>query len=142
MMRLLSIAVLLGLLALSCGKGEVDPDRLRSNPFDPGYEGPAVFAADSTYLTIVMVGTTPTSYQAIAFHVREELFTAPAAYAVRAVDRGNGLAYILQPNPANSNRFVFLKGEFQVGVPACLELSLYNNLSAARPEEICLTLTP
>ncbi len=138
----LPMLLLLAVLAAACGKDELDTSVLRNNPFDPDYNGPPVFVADSTYLVTVMLGTIPTPFQVVAFHVREELFTAPAAYSVRVIDRSNGLASVIEPNPANSNRFTFLKGDYQVNVPLCLGLSLYNNLSAARTEEICVTLTP
>lgn len=141
-MRLPLHLLCIALLALACGKGELDPDSLQGNPFDPAYDGPAVFVADSAFIVIVPVGTVPTPFQAIAFHVREELFTAPAEYSVHLVDRHNGVVQVLEPNPPNSNNFRYIKGEPLPGVSVCLELSLYNNLSASRPEEICVTLTP
>jgi hypothetical protein len=142
MKAVMVIAAVCAVLAMACGKGELDAGTLTDNPFDPAYDGPSVFVADSTYIVLVNVNGTLTPFQAIAFHVREELFTAPAAYSVRMLDRSNGVVYILEPNPANSNRFTYIKGELQLNVQVCLELRLYNNLSAARPDDICVTLTP
>lgn len=137
----LSASVIL-LLAMGCGKGELDPATLTTNPFDPDYSGPAVFQVDSTYLVSNVINGVLVQYQAIAFHVHEELFTAPAEYSVLLVDRTTGLDHVLEPNPPGSNRFVFLKGQPLPNIPVCVVLRLYNNLSAARPEEACVTLTP
>lgn len=134
----------LGLLPLlivaACGKGELDPVALDANPFDSDYKGPTVFTADSSYLQPVLIGTETVIYQAMAFHVREDLFTSPAAYSVKLRDQVSGQVSILEPNPPNSNRFSYLIGAPQPNVARCFDLSLYNNLSAARADEVCVTL--
>lgn len=139
-MKALVAASVVVLLALGCGKGELDPATLNTNPFDPDYNGPAVFQTDSTYLVTNVINGVLVQYQAIAFHVHEELFTAPAEYSVLLVDRTTGLDHVLQQNPGGSNRFVYLKAQPQPNSPVCVVLRLYNNLSASRPEEACVTL--
>lgn len=136
------MAVLSAVLAVACGKGELDTAELNTNPFDSDYQGPSVFVADSTYIIMVEINFVPTPFQAIAFHVREELFTAPSAYSVRALDRNNGVVYTLESNPSNTNRFVYIKGEIVPNSPVCLELRLFNNASYSRGDDICVTYTP
>lgn len=128
------------LIVASCGKGELDPADLRDNPFDADYEGPTVFVADSTYLQQVLIGSEIVFYQAMAFRVKEELFTSSSAYSVQVRDRVSGQVSVLEPNPPNSNRFTYLIGAPQLNVARCFDLSLYNNLSAARADELCVTL--
>ncbi len=133
------LLMLLPLLA-ACGKGELDGAELTDNPFDPDYQGPSVFVADSTYLQAVPIGADIVIYQAMAFHVREDLFTSPAAYSVQLRDPVTGQVSVLEPNPPNSNRFAYLIGAPQPNVARCFDLSLYNNLSAARADGLCVTL--
>lgn len=127
-------------IVAACGKGELDPAGLSDNPFDPDYKGPTVFTADSTYLQTVLIGAETVIYQAMAFHVQENLFTSPAAYSVQIRDQVTGLVSVLEPNPPNSNRFTYLIGAPQPNVARCFDLSLYNNLSAARADGLCVTL--
>ncbi|MBL0128882.1 MAG: hypothetical protein IPP83_15815 [Flavobacteriales bacterium] len=133
--------VLIAVLALaSCGKGELDPDTLTNNPFDPDYDGPAVFALDTTYLEVVSIPGATLLNQAIVFHAKAELFLSDASYSVKVVDRISGMSFTLDPNPANSDRFKYVRSEPVIGAPVCLELRLFNNQSAARAEQICATL--
>lgn len=138
-MRPLFIPSLLVLL-VACGKGELDPATLTGNPFDRDYDGPAVFELDTTYLGTVVVPGGVVTYQVIAFRVREELFLADASYSVQVSDRESGVTTVIGPTPPNSDRFAYHKPDVVTGAPVCLDLSLYNNQSAARAEEICATL--
>ena len=128
------------LVFLGCGKGELDPGTLNNNPFDPDYNGPAVFELDTTYAEPVVVGGSTLIYQAIIFRVKEELFLSPAAYSVKMTDQLNDFTTVLEPNPSNSDRFKYLRSEPLPNIAVCLELRLFNNLSAARAEQICATL--
>ncbi|MBK6831230.1 MAG: hypothetical protein IPG92_11060 [Flavobacteriales bacterium] len=139
-MRVHCLLLLLLPMISSCGKGELDPDTLTNNPFDPAYNGASVFVFDTTYLDPVNVGGTTLFYQAILFHVKEELFLSDAAYSVQVFDRESGITTVIDANPSNSDRFHYQKPDAVIGSPVCLELRLYNNQSAARAEEICATL--
>jgi len=129
----------IALLALACGK-EVDPTAMNSNPFDPQYNGENVFVFDTTYTQIITIPGGAIVNHVIAVHVKEELLPEGAAYAVRAVRVGTGEVTILNPDPPNSNSFKYQKVNPVVGVPECVRLSLFNNGSSARPEQICATL--
>ena len=138
MMRLLQLTAI-ALLFLGCGK-EVDPASLDNNPFDPDYSGPSVFEVDTTYVTTTVVNGVPLSLQTIAFVVKEELLLSDAAYSVQVKDIAEDFITVVDPNPPNSNRFTYSRPGAQVGVPVCLDLRLYNNLSAARADRLCATL--
>ncbi len=139
-MRAACLLLLFLPLLHSCGKGELDPDTLTNNPFDPAYNGAAVFEYDTTYLDPVTVGGTTLFYQAIIFHVKEELFLSDVAYSVQVFDRESGITSVIDANPANTDRFHYQKPDAVIGGTVCLDLRLYNNQSAARAEEICATL--
>lgn len=132
------IAILLALL--SCGKGELDPATLTNNPFDPAYEGPEVFAFDTTYAELITFPSGQFLYQVIAFDVRSDLFLSPASYSVKVLDQESGATTVLDPNPAGSDHFTYFKIDAVIGTPVCLELRLFNNQSAASAERICATL--
>lgn len=138
-MNKLLIPLVIALLAMSCGK-ELDPGTLNSNPFDPDYAGPDVFVYDTTYTQNVAIPGGIIVYHVIGFHVKSELLPSGAGYSVRAERVGTGDVSILNPDPPNSSSFKYLKVNPVVGVPECVRLSLFNNNSSARPEEICATL--
>ncbi|MBK7385009.1 MAG: hypothetical protein IPI81_16985 [Flavobacteriales bacterium] len=139
-LRTYSTALISTIALLGCGKGELDPGTLTNNPFDPDYNGPAVFELDTTFLEVVVIPGATLLNQAIVFHAKAELFLSDAAYSVRVVDQMNGLTYTLDPNPTNTDRFKYVRSEPVIGAPVCLELRLFNNQSAARAEQICATL--
>ncbi len=87
-----------------------------------------------------VVNGVPLSLQTIAFVVKEELLLSDAAYSVQVKDIAEDFITVVDPNPPNSNRFTYSRPGALVGVPVCLELRLYNNLSAARADRLCATL--
>ena len=129
----------IALLAMACGK-ELDPETLSSNPFDPDYTGPEVFVFDTTYTQNVVIPSGVVTYQVIGFHVRSELLPTGAHYSVQAVQVATGEVSMLNPDPPNSHSFKYQKVNPVAGVPECVRLSLFNNASSARPEQICATL--
>ncbi|HRD52800.1 MAG TPA: hypothetical protein PKY96_09140 [Flavobacteriales bacterium] len=139
MNKILAISAL-ALLASACGKGELDPASLTSNPFDPDYNGPEVFVYDTTFTRNVSIPGGVVQYQVIGFHVKSELLPSSASYSVAVEETATGIADVIDPQPPNSNRFEYLKINPVVGAPVCLRLSLRNNQSNARPEVICATL--
>lgn len=139
MRRTAHIAMLLMLSLSACYKDEVDVAALNNNPFDGDYSGPAVFALDDTFLQTVSIGGSTIVYQVITFHVNEELFLSPAVYSVTLRDLQAEATEVLNPVPAGSNTFQYLR-EPASGVTICLELRLTNNQSTAGAETICATL--
>lgn len=139
-MRTLLVRLLPTLLLLACGKGELDPGTLKDNPFDPDYAGPPVFQLDTTYARSVSTPSGPVQQQVIAFRVRSELFLSRVQYSVRVEDTAYGLTEVIDPDPIGSSHFNYVRLGWQVGVPVCLRLRLFNDQSAARAEEICATL--
>ena len=135
LLTLLSAALVLA----SCGK-ELDVDTLNSNPFDPEYAGPEVFVFDTTYVQLVNIPGGVIAYHVICFHVKSELLPQGAGYSVRAERVGTGDVTLLNPDPPNSSSFKYLKVNPVAGVPECVRLSLFNNNSSARAEELCATL--
>lgn len=131
--------VSIALLAMACGK-ELDPGTLNSNPFDPDYAGPDVFVFDTTYTQNVVIPSGVVTYQVIGFHVKSELLPDDARYSVQAVQVATGDVSVLNPDPPNSHSFKYQKVNPVPGVPECVRLSLFNNASSARPEQICATL--
>lgn len=132
--------LLLVVLLAACGKGELDPAGLRSNPFDADYDGAPVFVYDTTFVRIVNTGSGPLPQQIIAFHTRSELLPAQARYAVLVNDPAQGVSTIVEPLASDSHHFEYARLGTQPGVPVCISLSLFNDQSAARAEEICATL--
>jgi hypothetical protein len=128
------------LLAAACGKGELDAGTLTGNPFDPDYQGPAVFALDTTYVENVPFPGGTITRQVIAFDVLRNRFLSPASYAVRVADQENGTITVLDPEPAGTDHFRYHKSNVVMGTPVCLHLQLFNNQSAARTEAVCATL--
>ena len=124
----------------ACGKGELDPAPLTTNPFDPDYSGADLFVFDTTYTELVTFPNGQFLYQVIAFEVREDLFLAPADYNVQVVDQENGSTTVVGPASANTSHFIYRRAEPVIGAPVCLQLSLINNGSTARAETICATL--
>ncbi len=139
-MKPLPTILIAAALFCGCGKGELDPDTLTNNPFDPSYTGPGVYEFDTTYLDVVVIPGGVITYQVIAFRVKEELFLSDAAYSVQVHDRESGITSVIEPDPSGSDHFRYLKPDAVIGSPVCLDLRLYNNQSAARAEEICATL--
>jgi hypothetical protein len=138
MMRLLHLIAVVSMLS-GCGK-EVDTASLNNNPFDPDYSGPSVYELDTTYVTTTVINGVPLSLQTIAFMVKEELLLSDVAYSVQVKDIAEDFITVVDPNPPNSNHFTYSRPAAMVGVPVCLELRLYNNLSAARADRLCATL--
>lgn len=133
--------VLASLLLTACYKDEIDVEKLKDNPFDRDYEGPAIFELIGTYVELVTIGGSTVQQQVIEFRVREELFLAPASYSVHLKDLGVGTNHMLQPNPPLSDRFKYYRlAEWAEGQEVCVELKLSNNQSTARMEVICATL--
>ncbi|MFZ1692177.1 MAG: hypothetical protein WAT74_03180 [Flavobacteriales bacterium] len=139
MNRMLTI-VSLALLVSACGKGELDPASLTSNPFDPDYNGPEVFVYDTTFTRNVSIPGGVVQYQIIGFHVKSELLPSGASYSVAVEETATGITDVINPQPPNSNLFEYPKINPVVGAPVCLRLRLRNNQSNARPEEICAIL--
>ena len=135
LLHLLPIALL-----AACGKGELDPAGLRSNPFDADYDGEAVFVLDTTFVRIVNTGSGPLPQQVIGFHTRSELLPDEARYSVQVSDPGQGLTTTVEPLAPGGHDFEYVRLGTQPGVPVCVRLSLFNDQSAARAEEICATL--
>lgn len=138
-MKPLAPLLLMALLA-ACGKGELDPAGLRSNPFDADYDGAPVFVYDTTFVRIVNTGGGPLPQQVIAFHTRSELLPAQARYSVLVNDPAQGATTTVEPLAGGSHAFEYARLGTQPGVPVCIRLSLFNDQSAARAEEICATL--
>lgn len=139
MKALLTLCTLLVLLS-GCYKDTVDPAKLNNNPFDRDYVGSNVFEYRATYTQIVNIGGSNVVYQVIEFRVREDLFLAPAAYTVKVRDlQNNDPNASATPETPGSSVFRYLRVPAQ-GQQICLELSLANNESTARPETICATL--
>jgi hypothetical protein len=137
--------ILLGLGAMlllsACYKDDLDPARLTNNPFDPEYVGENVFVSEGTFTETVFIPQIGTVVrQVIAFRVRSELFLSDATYSVRVHDLENGQTILLDADPPGGDSFKYYKQNLVIGSPVCLELRLSNNLSAARAEEICVTL--
>lgn len=135
-----AILALLVLMLTACGKGELDPGPLTTNPFDPDYTGANVFEYDTTYTELITFPNGAFLYQVIEFRVHEELFLSPANYTVRVHDEENGTSSDLGESPVNSAHFIYRRPEPVIGAPVCLRLSLTNNNSNARAERICATL--
>lgn len=135
------LLLLLGIVAAAgCGKGELDPASLTNNPFDPAYNGPPVFALDTTYVRVISTGSGPLPQQVIGFHARSALFLSTPQYNVLVHDPGQGLTTLLSPTAPGGHSFEYARLGAEPGVPVCITLSLYNDQSAARPEELCATL--
>lgn len=133
----------LGLIALlvgACGKGELDPASLNNNPFDPDYNGTAVFVLDTTFQRTINIGGTPLQQQVIGFHARQELFLNDQRYSVLVEDPAYNLDDVIEPTTGGGHAFEYVRLGAQVGIPVCIRVSLYNDQRAARAEEICATL--
>lgn len=133
------LAIPIALLALGCGKGELDPASLTSNPFDADYDGPAVFVFDSTYTQNVTIPGGIIVNQVIAFHVKAELLPPNNGYSVRVVETATGDSTLIDPIPSDNNRFRYSRANPVVGA-LCVRLGLHNNNATSRREEICATL--
>ena len=136
---LLSLGAML--LMSACHKDDLDPAQLTNNPFDPEYVGENVFVSEGTYTETVFVPQIGNVLrQVIAFRVRSELFLSDVTYSVRVHDLENDQTILLDAVPPGGDSFKYYKQNLVIGTPVCLELNLSNNLSAARAEEICVTL--
>ncbi|MCB9171096.1 MAG: hypothetical protein H6594_12185 [Flavobacteriales bacterium] len=142
-MRYLIIILGLGasLFLAGCRKDPIDLSELHDNPFDPDFDGPAMFSFDTTYIETVVADTIITyQRQVVQFHVHDEHFLSAASYYVQVTDLSNGEQVILGQYPVGSHVFRYRKTDFAVGQELCLQLRLSNDLSYGRPETICCTL--
>lgn len=140
--RSLPLLLLPLLLALSgCYKDEVDLPSLTTNPFDPEYTGPSVFVFDSTYATIVMVGSPPVSgtVQIVQLHLREDLLPAGTVTSVRFKDPEADTPVIVPPVPG-TYIYRFQRNQVEPFVERCYSVALWNSFSESRAETICCTL--
>jgi hypothetical protein len=136
---LLSLGAML--LMSACYKDDLDPAQLTNNPFDQEYVGENVFVSEGTYTETVFVPQIGNVLrQVIAFRVRSELFLSDVTYSVRVHDLENDQTILMDADPPGGDSFKYYKQNLVIGTPVCLELRLSNNLSAARAEEICVTL--
>lgn len=125
-------------LLTGCYKDEVDLATLNNNPFDPEYQGPAVFASEGTWQVVIQAGGNSVVMQDIGFRVNEDLFLAPATYSVAVKDLYSGIGSEAAPT-SEPGRWIYRRGPLP-GQEVCIELRLMNSTSTARPETICVTL--
>lgn len=140
MKRALPLFLPLLLVLSGCYKDDLDPATWTNNPFDPAYNGPAVFSVDTTF--IEQGGAPPNVFirQVVRFRVNSALFLAPNAYQVRVKDLDNGQSVLLGQYPPGNDVWEYTKLDFTIGQELCLEVALSNELSDGRRETICATL--
>ncbi|HOZ40842.1 MAG: hypothetical protein IPO05_15095 [Flavobacteriales bacterium] len=142
-MNTFSRTLLPALLVLfaGCYKDEVDTGSLTNNPFDPEYVGPSVFEMQGTSVQVTFIpGIGNVPQQVVEFRVRNELFLSDVTYSVLLKDLGTGSTAELRQAVAGSHGYSYVRDTIIEQVPACLELRLSNNFSAAKAEVICATL--
>ncbi|GEM_PF-902211 len=123
-------------LLTSCYKDDLDPAALTNNPFDPGYNGPAIFTFDTTYVEVLT--TFPLiQRQVFQFHVNSGLFLAEQAYSVRVHDQVSGTTSMVEQLPAGSDVLRYYRLEFTHGQEYCMGLALSNNTHDGRTETVC-----
>ena len=124
------------LLLTSCYKDDLDPAALTNNPFDPGYNGPAIFTFDTTYVEVLT--TFPLiQRQVFQFHVNSGLFLAEQAYSVRVHDQVSGTTSMVEQVPGGSDVLRYYRLEFTHGQEYCMGLTLSNNTHDGRTETVC-----
>ncbi len=84
-------------LAMACGKEEVDPTALTSNPMDPAYTGPSLVVLDSAYVDTVSNNGVLEPVLFMDLHVDEARFPLPTSYVIYLHDRFTGNSDTLGP---------------------------------------------
>jgi hypothetical protein len=125
------------LLLSGCFKDDLVVAELNNNPFDPEFDGPAVFALDTTYIQLLNGNV---ERQVFEFTVRGDLFLEPRSYEVYVEDLLSGTSEYVSQFPAGSHLLRYYRFGPVVGQEVCLRVSLSNNFHQGRAETICGTL--
>ena len=142
-MNAMTRSLLLALLPLlmGCYKDDIDVASLTTNPFDRDYKGSPVFEMEGTSVQVTFIpGVGNVPRQVVDFRVRNELFLSDVTYSVLLKDLGTGSTAELLQAAAGDHRFTYTRDTIIQQEPACLELRLSNNFSAAKAEVICASL--
>ena len=85
------------LLVAACGKDEVDPASLNSNPMDPAYTGPSLVVLDSAYVDSVSNNGILEPVLFMDLHVDEARFPLQTSYTIYLHDLFSGVQDTLGP---------------------------------------------
>lgn len=125
--------VLLSILS-GCYKDEVDLAALTTNPFDPGYTGPAFIAVTNESTQQVA----PNVYnQVLEIAVDHGILQPAASYKLLVTDLNNDTATELQQTAPGSNTFTYTNNSVALGVEYCYTISVLVQFSTTRNEGFC-----
>ncbi|MCB0791597.1 MAG: hypothetical protein H6595_11290 [Flavobacteriales bacterium] len=126
-----------GVLLGSCYKSPIVPDELRNNPFDPDYDGPAVFTLEDHHVDVVINGADTNRVLRCEVRVHEEYFLNPTTYVVHYALQGDTLAGTVQSFAIADEVFTTSIQRVTIGQEYCIDLRLGNTGSFASPVALC-----
>lgn len=141
MKRALLFLLPLGFLLAGCLKDDLDPDRLTSNPLDPGYDGPALIELVSDTTRVIYANGLPVDTlveQTVV--VRTDLLPAGTDHDlyVTLLNTGEVFDYSSElPVPTERPYHHVV-----AGVSYCFEYRLKVQFSLTRAFTYCTTATP
>lgn len=133
-MRTTSIILAFALLSVGCGKEEVDPTTLTSNPFDQDYTGAPIFELIGQHITSYVVDGQTRYRQQQDIRVRTDLMPSGATFTVMEV----GISIPVGTNVASFSRVV---DPVTPGNQYCKTYQLTNGGGHAAENAVCATAT-